>query len=89
MKTHDRKRYQRLIKGLYFMRKDIIKEFESVNAAKFSEERAEIIEATVKADRNMVRNIDALIRKLHAKLGEAVPKKPEKVPKVDVRRYEA
>lgn len=88
MKTHDRKRFLRLLSGLTFMRKDMIKEFKNVNANRFGEERAKIVRKKMDKDLAIVKHIDALAKVLHGMLGHA-PYKPEKVPKVTVRKVTA
>ena len=85
MKTHDRKRFQRLLSGLSFMRRGMVKEFKDVNTKRFSEERARIVRKRMDKDLAIVKHIDALAKELNERLGHA-PYVPEKVPKVVVRR---
>jgi len=85
VKTHDRKRFKRLLGDLGFMRKSMIREFERVNVTKFSEERAKIVRKRMDKDLAIVKHIDPLVKALHELLGEE-PQKAKKVPKVTVRR---
>jgi hypothetical protein len=88
MKTHDRKRFLRLLGDLAFMRRGMFSEFKDVNAKRFSEERAKIVRKKMDKDLAIVKCIDALAKALSELLGHA-PYKPEKVPKVTVRKVTA
>lgn len=87
MKTHNKKRFKRLLKDLGFMRQGIITEFNSVNTKRFSEERAKVIRKKVGKDKALIKHIDPLVKALHEMLGEE-SQKLEKVPKVTVRKLE-